>query len=190
MVCNPPYGERLGDEASLLYLYQHFGEALRAECQGWQAGIFTGAPELCKRMGIRSHKQYAFYNGTIPCKLVLMDIVPEKFVVQHSEQEETTTTDNRQAAMLSEGAQMFANRLEKNRKQLAKWAKQQEISCYRLYDADMPEYALAIDIYNDWVHVQEYAPPRTIDPEKAQIRLLDALSAIPQVLDIAPKNCD
>lgn len=188
VVCNPPYGERLGDEASLLYLYQHFGEALRAECQGWQAGIFTGAPELCKRMGIRSHKQYAFYNGTIPCKLVLMDIIPEKFVVQHTDQEEATTTDNRQAAMLSEGAQMFANRLEKNKKQLAKWAKQQDISCYRLYDADMPEYALAIDIYNDWVHVQEYAPPRTIDPEKAQTRLLDALSAIPQVLDIASEK--
>lgn len=190
VVCNPPYGERLGDETSLLYLYQHFGEALRAECQGWQAGIFTGAPELCKRMGIRSHKQYAFYNGTIPCKLVLMDVIPEKFVVQHnnSEQQQATTDNNRQAAMLSEGAQMFANRLEKNKKQLAKWAKQQDISCYRLYDADMPEYALAIDIYNDWVHVQEYAPPRTIDPEKAQVRLLDALSAIPQVLDIAPEK--
>lgn len=190
IVCNPPYGERLGDEASLLYLYQHFGEVLRAQCQGWQAGIFTGALELCKRMGIRSHKQYAFYNGTIPCKLVLMNIVPDQLVIkkpeQATEQPHTVTTKN--SAMLSEGAQMFANRLEKNYKQLSKWAKQQQITCYRLYDADMPEYALAIDLYNDWVHVQEYAAPKTIDPEKAQIRLLDALSAIPRVLDVAAEQ--
>src|SRR5690606_22870448 len=58
------------------------------------------------------------------------------------------------------------------------------VECYRLYDADMPEYALAIDIYGDWVHVQEYAPPRSVDPQKAQTRLLDALAAIPQALDI------
>lgn len=187
VVCNPPYGERLGDEASLLYLYQHFGKVLREQCQGWQAAIFTGVPELCKRMGIRSHKQYAFFNGSIACKLLLLNIIPEQLVVQG-----VTAAPNepskKASALLSEGAQMFANRLAKNYKQLAKWAKQQQISCYRLYDADMPEYALAIDIYNDWVHVQEYAPPSSIDLDKAQTRLLDALSAIPQVLDIAPEH--
>ncbi len=48
----------------------------------------------------------------------------------------------------------------------------------------MPEYALAVDLYRDWVHVQEYAPPRSIDPQKAQERLLDALAAIPQALQL------
>ncbi len=188
VICNPPYGERLGDEASLLYLYQHFGEALRNQCVGWQAGIFTGAPDLCKRMGIRSHKQYSFFNGTIPCKLVLLNVSPEQFVVQHAEQTTEEASTTKPAAMLSEGAKMFANRLEKNKKQLAKWAKQQNITCYRVYDADMPEYAIAVDLYDDWIHVQEYAPPRSIDPEKAQTRLLDALSAIPQVFDISPEK--
>lgn len=79
---------------------------------------------------------------------------------------------------------MFANRLQKNLKTLGKWAKQAGVECYRLYDADMPEYALAIDLYRDWVHVQEYAPPRSIDPEKAQTRLLDALAAIPVALGV------
>ena len=80
---------------------------------------------------------------------------------------------------------MFANRLQKNLRQLGKWARREGIECYRLYDADMPEYALAVDLYRDWVHVQEYAPPRSIDPDKAQARLLDALAAIPQALGIA-----
>lgn len=188
VVCNPPYGERLGDEASLLYLYQHFGEALRNQCEGWQAGIFTGTPELGKRMGIRSHKQYAFYNGALPCKLILLNIVSSQFVIQQIQTPSENTTEQRQTALLSEGAQMFANRLEKNKKQLGKWAQKEHIHCYRLYDADMPEYALAIDLYDDWVHVQEYAPPKSIDPVKAQTRLLDALSAIPQVLQVNPEK--
>ncbi|MEK1905755.1 MAG: bifunctional 23S rRNA (guanine(2069)-N(7))-methyltransferase RlmK/23S rRNA (guanine(2445)-N(2))-methyltransferase RlmL [Pseudomonas sp.] len=194
IVSNPPYGERLGDEASLLYLYQNLGERLRQSCLNWEAAVFTGAPELGKRMGLRSHKQYAFWNGALPCKLLLFKVLPEQFVTgerrsSHATEEvsdEPAVAPAYQAARLSEGGQMFANRLQKNLKTLGKWAKKADIECYRLYDADMPEYALAIDLYRDWVHVQEYAPPRSIDPEKAQTRLLDALAAIPVALGITP----
>jgi 23S rRNA (guanine2445-N2)-methyltransferase / 23S rRNA (guanine2069-N7)-methyltransferase len=48
----------------------------------------------------------------------------------------------------------------------------------------MPEYSMAIDLYHDWVHVQEYAAPKSIDPEKASGRMFDALAAIPQALNI------
>lgn len=192
VICNPPYGERLGDEASLLYLYQNLGERLRQACLNWEAAVFTGAPDLGKRMGIRSHKQYAFWNGALPCKLLLIKVQSDQFVTGERRQPERDGNDAAQPtaasasepARLSEGGQMFANRLQKNLKQLGKWAKRENISCYRLYDADMPEYALAIDLYQDWVHVQEYAAPRSIDPEKAQARLFDALAAIPQALGI------
>ena len=99
--------------------------------------------------------------------------------------EEDVPAEAATPARLSEGGQMFANRLQKNLKQLGKWARREGVECYRLYDADMPEYALAVDLYRDWVHVQEYAAPRSIDPEKAQARLLDALAAIPQALGVA-----
>ena len=198
VICNPPYGERLGDEASLLYLYQHLGERLRTHCEGWEAGVFTGAPDLCKRMGLRSHKQYAFWNGALPCKLLLFRVQSEQFVTGRNEVTPPTTrllngvpverppAVRTEPARLSEGGQMFANRLQKNLKTLGKWAKKAGVDCYRLYDADMPEYALAVDMYRDWVHVQEYAAPRSIDPEKAKARLLDALAAIPQALDMDP----
>ena len=195
VICNPPYGERLGDEASLVYLYQNLGERLRQACLGWDAAVLTSAPELGKRMGIRSHKQYAFWNGALPCKLLLIKVAVEQFVtgqrsaspVNVNADAEVVTSEEptTELARLSEGGQMFANRLQKNLRQLGKWARKQGIECYRLYDADMPEYALAIDIYGDWVHVQEYAPPRSIDPEKAQARLYDALAAIPQALGVA-----
>ena len=194
VICNPPYGERLGDEASLLYLYQNLGERLRQSCLNWEAAVFTGAPDLGKRMGIRSHKQYAFWNGALPCKLLLIKVQPDQFVTgerrqpdrdaQGNEEQRSPAAVASEPARLSEGGQMFANRLQKNLKQLGKWAKREQVSCYRLYDADMPEYALAIDLYQDWVHVQEYAAPRSIDPEKAQARLFDALAAIPQALGI------
>ncbi|WP_437880851.1 bifunctional 23S rRNA (guanine(2069)-N(7))-methyltransferase RlmK/23S rRNA (guanine(2445)-N(2))-methyltransferase RlmL [Pseudomonas sp. LRF_L74] len=186
VVSNPPYGERLGDEASLLYLYQNLGERLRQSCLNWEAAVFTGAPELGKRMGLRSHKQYAFWNGALPCKLLLFKVLPEQFVTgERRGADSASAAVASEPARLSEGGQMFANRLQKNLKQLGKWARREQIECYRLYDADMPEYALAIDLYRDWVHVQEYAPPRSIDPDKAQARLLDALAAIPVALGIA-----
>ena len=203
VISNPPYGERLGDEASLLYLYQNLGERLRQACLNWEAAVFTGAPELGKRMGLRSHKQYAFWNGALPCRLLLFKILPDQFVTGErrtgTQQQQKAAADQAtpgerkaapsapvvEAARLSEGGQMFANRLQKNLKLLGKWARREGIDCYRLYDADMPEYALAIDLYHDWVHVQEYAPPRSIDPEKAQTRLLDALAAIPVALGVS-----
>ncbi|MBF8740216.1 bifunctional 23S rRNA (guanine(2069)-N(7))-methyltransferase RlmK/23S rRNA (guanine(2445)-N(2))-methyltransferase RlmL [Pseudomonas guariconensis] len=195
VISNPPYGERLGDEASLLYLYQNLGERLRQACLGWEAAVFTGAPELGKRMGIRSHKQYAFWNGALPCKLLLFKVLPDQFVTGERRQAEPEAGEPRrpvaiasEPARLSEGAQMFANRLQKNLKQLGKWARREQVGCYRLYDADMPEYALAVDLYQDWVHVQEYAAPRSVDPDKAQARLLDALAAIPQALGIDPQR--
>jgi len=91
----------------------------------------------------------------------------------------------------SNGAQMFANRLNKNRKHLAKWLKREHVSCYRLYDADMPEYALAVDVYESalapdlrWVHVQEYEAPKKVDAQKAQQRLDEALQVIQEELAI------
>ncbi|PKM05462.1 MAG: bifunctional 23S rRNA (guanine(2069)-N(7))-methyltransferase RlmK/23S rRNA (guanine(2445)-N(2))-methyltransferase RlmL [Gammaproteobacteria bacterium HGW-Gammaproteobacteria-6] len=192
IVCNPPYGERLGDAASLVYLYQKLGDVLREQCSGWHAAVFTGNPDLGKRMGIRSHKQYAFFNGALPCKLLLMELQPERYVTGtaspravEGEQPQTAPSSSEvQGARLSESAQMFANRLKKNLKTLGKWARQNDISCYRVYDADMPEFAVAIDLYADWVHVQEYQAPESIPEDKARARLQDVLAALPSVLGL------
>ena len=94
-------------------------------------------------------------------------------------------------AQATTGSRMFANRLEKNLRTIGRWARREGIGCYRLYDADMPEYALAVDIYEGeqrWVHCQEYAAPRSVDPERARARLSEALAAIPATLDVAPSQ--
>jgi 23S rRNA (guanine2445-N2)-methyltransferase / 23S rRNA (guanine2069-N7)-methyltransferase len=84
---------------------------------------------------------------------------------------------------------MFANRLRKNLETLGKWARREQVRCYRAYDADMPEYAFAIDLYGDdadarWAFVQEYAAPATVAEEKVRARRADAVSVLPDVLGL------
>ncbi len=83
---------------------------------------------------------------------------------------------------------MFENRLRKNLKHLRRWATREDVRCYRLYDSDIPEYAVAVDLYEDWAHVQEYEPPATVDPVRARRRLKEAVAAVPRVLGIPEEH--
>ncbi|PLX96056.1 MAG: bifunctional 23S rRNA (guanine(2069)-N(7))-methyltransferase RlmK/23S rRNA (guanine(2445)-N(2))-methyltransferase RlmL [Desulfuromonas sp.] len=180
LVVNPPYGERLGDVRELRHLYAALGGALRRDFQGWKAALFTGNPDLARDMGLRAHRYHSFHSGPIPCRLFHFDVDPERVVGATARQNRTPEADT----PLSEGAQMFANRLRKNLKSLGRWARKDGVSCYRLYDADMPEYAVAIDLYGDRVHVQEYAPPETVDARRAKQRLDEVMAALAPTLGI------
>jgi len=84
------------------------------------------------------------------------------------------------------GTETFVNRLRKNLRHLGKWARREGITCYRVYDADLPEYAVAVDLYEGWANVQEYAAPPTVDPAKAEARLRDVMAVLPGVLNLHP----
>lgn len=78
----------------------------------------------------------------------------------------------------------LSNRLQKNLRVLGKWAQQQNIECYRLYDADLPEFAFAVDLYDDRVHIAEYQAPAKIDPAKVEARREGMLQALQKVLGV------
>jgi 23S rRNA (guanine2445-N2)-methyltransferase / 23S rRNA (guanine2069-N7)-methyltransferase len=80
----------------------------------------------------------------------------------------------------------FANRLRKNQDRLRSWLKRSGVSCYRMYDADIPESNVAIDRYEDCAVVQEYAPPASVDPELAVLRLHEIVVDVARVLQIDP----
>ena len=181
LITNPPYGERLGDSSALMFMYRSIGDKLKSDFRGWKASVFTGNPELCQVIGLKPDKTYKLFNGPLESKLFNYHIYAERTGAD-------AEVDLAELEPLSEAGQMFANRLKKNLKALAKWRKKQQITAYRLYDADIPEYAVAIDIYGDWVHVQEYAAPKSIDQVKVFERLKDVMAAIPQVLQINPKR--
>ncbi|AOS97781.1 Ribosomal RNA large subunit methyltransferase K/L [Microbulbifer aggregans] len=180
VLTNPPYGERLGEQEALRETYAELGRQLKQEFPGWLVGIFTGNPELGFSTGLRSHKQYQLYNGSIPSQLLL-------FRVREG------AGSSAEPRALSEEAQMVANRLRKNLRTTGKWASRNGIDCYRLYDADLPEYAAAVDIYRSlegavYAHVQEYRPPAKIEENKARSRLRDLVRAVREVLEIPQDN--
>ncbi len=185
VLTNPPYGERLSERKELGGLYQSLGDAVKRATPGWRLGVFTGAPEFGRSIGLRSFKQYRLFNGKLPAQLLLFDI------------DEASAMTPRQPAAPGEvaprianeeRAAMLRNRLKKNLKTIGQWARKQGIGCYRLYDADMPEFALAIDVYEGRVHVQEYAAPKSVDERAARERLAEALAVIPEVLGIDPEE--
>ena len=184
---NPPYGERIGEAEELQALYALLGERLRAGYRGWEAAVFTGNPALGRELGINARRTHRMMNGPIECRLLRLSIDPSEFI--QSREPGRMPVIDADAARARPGAQMFANRLKKNFDKLSGWAEREAISCYRLYDADMPEYAFAIDLYQSdpagtagrWLYVQEYAPPATVDRDRARARREEAISVLPEV---------
>lgn len=73
LICNPPYGERIGEEKELRGLYRTIGEVFRAHCPGWTLYVFTGNAFLARQLGMKQHQQWDFFNGKIPCRLLRFD---------------------------------------------------------------------------------------------------------------------
>ncbi|GKW15333.1 ribosomal RNA large subunit methyltransferase K/L [Pectobacterium carotovorum subsp. carotovorum] len=169
VVSNPPYGERLESEPALIALHNMLGRKMKSDFGGWQLSLFSASPELLSCLQLRAERQFKAKNGPLDC-------------VQKNYQ--LAETPGGAAGQIAED---FANRLRKNLRKLEKWAKQQGIECYRIYDADLPEYNVAVDRYGSWVVVQEYAPPKTIDAQKARQRLFDVINATLSVLEL-PSN--
>jgi len=197
VVCNPPYGERIGDGSELPALYRCFGERLRSEFTGWRAAILTLDDGLGHALGLRAQKRYVLYNGALECRLLLFDLDADEPPRERDERP------------LSDGATAVANRIAKNARHLRKRLAKEAIGCYRVYDADLPEYAAAIDVYtavseerpepvaNDakrqqqrddasrvWLHIQEYAPPRDIPEHVARDRLRALVRAASAALGV------
>jgi 23S rRNA (guanine2445-N2)-methyltransferase / 23S rRNA (guanine2069-N7)-methyltransferase len=70
LVTNPPYGERLGDAASLGALYAQLGDVLRRRFTGWTGYVLAGNPVLAKHIGLRPARRHVLYNGAIECRLL------------------------------------------------------------------------------------------------------------------------
>ncbi|MBM4073478.1 MAG: RNA methyltransferase [Planctomycetes bacterium] len=70
IICNPPYGERLGEERELRGLYQMLGKVLKERCRGWSAFVFTGNGRLARAVGLDVAERTHLCNGRIPCQLL------------------------------------------------------------------------------------------------------------------------
>ena len=194
IVTNPPYGERLGNYDELAELHTQLGIKLKEHFMGWHVAIFTGNPGACTRLNIKAKRSHTFFNGALECRLLRFDL-EEKAVLRDTKPLRSVADlyYNKPELKSQQDCPDFINRLKKNVKKLSAWAKGSGVYAYRIYDADIPEYSMAIDWFEDidhntYVHVQEYQAPRTIDEHKAKHRLYNAVASLPETLGVEPKN--
>ena len=150
--------------------YQDWGAWLATLPSTFRGALFVDNRAPFALTQLFFSKEYRFVNGETECKL---------YTFEHFAQKE------RPAVLISDD---LANRMTKNLRKLKGFIKRGSTDAYRIYDADIPEYAIAVDCYGDWLHVQEYAPPKTIDEKTAQQRLEQAIMTLPEVLDIPPEQ--
>lgn len=185
---NPPYGLRIPGSDEAADAHRALGVALREPFAAWNAAVITGEPALGQLLGCEASRVHTVWNGAIECRLL-------RFAPGERKQRRAArgvVIDTPELAQ-SPGGQMFGNRLRKNLQRLGKQARRENVGCWRLYDADMPEYSLAIDLYTGagkdegqrWLYVQEYAAPQTVDPVAARRRREEALAVLPEVTGIA-----
>jgi 23S rRNA (guanine2445-N2)-methyltransferase / 23S rRNA (guanine2069-N7)-methyltransferase len=190
VVFNPPYGERLnqGEEERLKETFKAVGENVKQNFEGWDLGIISSAPEMIKSIGIRSYKRYKMFNGALPADLLKFHIVEASFMRFETPQQKMLRQAEKCLGEPSEHSIMFENRLKKKLKHTQRWAKREAMSCYRIYDADLPDFAMAIDVYGEHIHIQEYQAGKEVDPEKAELRIMEAFHGVHKIMNIPLEN--
>lgn len=174
LLCNPPYGERLSERNALFEVYQLLGEKIRQHCQGSTAWVLCSDDYLLKALALQRSKSYRFYNGA-------MDVSWVSFAIYKRDNTPDIVEDDKFLA----GVKMVENRLRKNQRNLRNWVKNNQIEAYRIYDADMPEYAFALDCYGEQYHLAEYAPPKTVDAYAAFQRRQQFERAVKNVFEVS-----
>ena len=187
IVTDPPYGIRMKDfdESKL---YSKIGAICQENFKGWKISILCGDSELLSLIDMKPERTNSLFNGGILCQLAHYSVFSDE-EKQELIQRAIKRREERLSQSLSDGAQMAYNRLKKNLADLKPLMDEQGVTCYRIYDADMPEYSAAIDMYEGkWINLQEYAPPATIDKEAAERRLNELVLATERATGIDIEN--
>ncbi|WP_320128135.1 bifunctional 23S rRNA (guanine(2069)-N(7))-methyltransferase RlmK/23S rRNA (guanine(2445)-N(2))-methyltransferase RlmL [uncultured Sphaerochaeta sp.] len=178
VVTDPPYGVRLSSsDQPMEMLYRVIGRQFNSLFGGWHIAILCGQQELLSFIDMKPDRTNTVNNGGIPCQIA------HYYVFSDDERQAMIDRailkkNERLAQPLSDGAQMAYNRLKKNLERVVPLMEKQGVTCYRIYDADMPEYSAAIDLYeNKYISLQEYAAPSTIEVEDALKRLNELIDA-------------
>ncbi len=175
LLSNLPFGERLSETEQVAQLYRALGRIAKSHFAGWKLAVFISNPELTDSFTVQWEDKHRLYNGSLQCRVL-------QCVVKKDEEQDFTwqVTDT---PVEGDGVD-FKNRFRKNLKKSLKAARKNEVSCFRVYDRDLPDYNVSIDIYEKWVHVQEYAPPQTVEPKIASARFQTVLRSVREIFGI------
>jgi len=167
LLSNPPYGARCLTESQLVGLYVQLGIVSKKYFKNWQLSIFSSSTFLLKFLQMKSHQEYFFKNGPLDCIQKNYKIFTKYSCITNSE---------------------YQDRLSKNFKKLKKWANLEQLESFRIYNADLPNYNIIVDIYDKWIVIQEYKAPTLIDNNKSFKRLCHAIYHTKEILSISINN--
>ena len=213
VIANPPYGQRLGEEEDLVPLYESVPLVLR-KLPTWSHYILTAMPNFETIIGRQADRRRKLYNGRIECTYFQFHGPrPSTRGLQGTSPtapaNEPTADPSREKLSIStsapptqslppvfggvnpkshEQAELLQRRLRKRAKHLRRWPTQRGISCFRLYERDIPEIPWVVDRYEDHLHITEYERPheRDIGQHADWVDLLKRAAAAS--LDIDPQN--
>lgn len=196
LVGNPPYGIRLMSNDLDLF-YGALQKGLAKLPKDWSFTVITPDMHFDDYVGALPLEEKPVYNGAIETSIRTYRLSE---VHQETLQIVTLSGRNVEIPVLSDHPEQFAARLRKNAKARRKWAQKHEVFAFRLYDADLPDYAVAIDLFMvcEEVHTQrnvrtfnvpylvvsEYQAPRSIDARKAYRRFEDAVRITAALLEV------
>ncbi|MEG0026814.1 MAG: bifunctional 23S rRNA (guanine(2069)-N(7))-methyltransferase RlmK/23S rRNA (guanine(2445)-N(2))-methyltransferase RlmL [Raoultibacter sp.] len=191
---NPPYAHRLDTEAQLPQLYAAFAEGLALIPDGSKLAVITPDDAIDTSLGLEPEEMLALYNGPIETTLRIYTIA----FVHHEKVTISTLPEGNEyeVSVVEKNSDQFAARLRKVAKERMKWARKNDVACYRIYDADLPDYSVSIDLYHGagwhrgevFMVIAEYAPPADIDEERARRRYSDVLLLAPLVVGVDPAH--
>ncbi|HJT31544.1 MAG TPA: bifunctional 23S rRNA (guanine(2069)-N(7))-methyltransferase RlmK/23S rRNA (guanine(2445)-N(2))-methyltransferase RlmL [Pirellulales bacterium] len=183
LICNPPYGERMGHADELEELYASMPLVLR-RLKTWSHYILTAFPDFEKLVGRTADRRRKLYNARIECTYYQFhgprpgtpidegEAAVEPAPVSDPQIEnQKSKIQNRPrpafgglTAKAREQAALFGRRLSARARHLRRWPTKRGITCYRLYDRDVPEIPLVVDRYEDCLHLAEYDRPHDRGP--------------------------
>ncbi|MCL2136166.1 MAG: bifunctional 23S rRNA (guanine(2069)-N(7))-methyltransferase RlmK/23S rRNA (guanine(2445)-N(2))-methyltransferase RlmL [Coriobacteriia bacterium] len=211
LATNPPYGQRMLTEAQLPALFSALAKIMSANQDKIIASVISSSDSveayLSPLFSDLSLKRLETMNGPLPATIFTWQAYKQNGLAVNKDNEdvveqtidETDKLEKKQRlAKVQVSAEAYRKRLQKVLQQKSKWAKQANVSCFRLYDSDLPDFNIAIDLYQgasktadegqQWLHIAEYRPPLHIDPQLADTRLVEAINIASEVVNVSPTN--
>ncbi len=193
VIGNPPYGQRMGERDEVQALYRAVPDVLR-RLDTWSHYFLTSHPYFEELVGQEADRRRKLYNGRIECTYFQFH-GPKPGTLPGDPVE--PTADESEAAKPAFGgllpeaerqAEEFRNRLVKRARHLRRWPTRRGITCYRLYERDVPEVPLVVDRYEDCLHITEYERPHERSAAEHADWLDLMVRTAGEVLDVPPDN--
>ena len=189
LACNPPYGVRLQDASELPRTYAALAAAVNAVPSGWTAAVISPDAGISSALGRRPRFELPCHNGPIETAIRVYDLAGEN---RTCVEVVSLSGVARKVPVAERTSEQFAARLRKVGRERCRWARKQGVACFRIYDADLPDYAMAIDVYEAaegrYLRIEEHPAPASVDAARAARRLADAVAVAAAVFDVGREN--